>query len=229
MRVDIITCLPRLLESPCTHAVLKRAVSQGLLTLHIHDLRDYAIDKHKKVDDYAYGGEAGMVLIVEPVARCINKLKEHITYQEVIYMAPDGQQLNQQLANQLALQDNLLILCGHYKGVDERIRKHFITREISIGDYVLSGGELPAAVLLDAVVRLLPGVLSDATSALTDSFQDNLVAPPVYTRPASFQGMRVPDILLSGNLQAIQEWRYQEALKRTAQRRPTLYNQNQYH
>jgi len=223
MRVDILTCLPQLLTSPCSHSILKRAIDRGLLALHIHDLRDYTTDKHHKVDDYAYGGEAGMVLSVEPIARCIHKLKAQTSYQELIYMAPDGEQLTQQLANQLSLQENLLILCGHYKGVDERIRQHFITREISIGDYVLSGGELPAAVLLDAVVRLLPGVLSDETSALTDSFQDNLVAPPVYTRPADFQGMRVPPILLSGNAQAIQEWRHQEAMKRTAKRRPALY------
>lgn len=223
MRVDIITCLPQLLASPFTHFILKRAIGKGLLALHVHDLRDYTTDKHRKVDDYAYGGEAGMVLTVEPVARCINKLKEHTTYQEVIYMAPDGEQLTQQLANKLALQANLLILCGHYKGVDERIREYFITKEISIGDYVLSGGELAVSVLLDAVVRLLPGVLSDETSALTDSFQDGLVAPPVYTRPANFQGMHVPAVLLSGNARAIQEWRYQEAIKRTEKRRPALY------
>ena len=223
MRIDIITCLPQLLASPFAHSVLHRAINKGLLHLHVHDLRDYTTDKHRKVDDYAYGGEAGMVLKVEPIAQCINQIQEHTTYQEVIYMAPDGEKLTQRLANQLALRTNLLILCGHYKGVDERVREHFITREISIGDYVLSGGELPAAVLVDTVARLLPGVLSDETSALTDSFQDGLVAPPVYTRPANFQGMQVPAILLSGNAQAIQEWRHQEAINRTEQRRPALY------
>ena len=223
MRIDIITCLPQLLASPFAHSVLHRAINKGLLHLHVHDLRDYTTDKHRKVDDYAYGGEAGMVLKVEPIAQCINQLQEHTTYQEVIYMAPDGEKLTQRLANQLALRTNLLILCGHYKGVDERVREHFITREISIGDYVLSGGELPAAVLVDTVARLLPGVLSDETSALTDSFQDGLVAPPVYTRPANFQGMQVPAILLSGNAQAIQEWRHQKAINRTEQRRPALY------
>ncbi|MHB9147855.1 MAG: tRNA (guanosine(37)-N1)-methyltransferase TrmD [Candidatus Amoebophilus sp.] len=224
MRVDILTCLPKLLESPFAHSILKRAIDRNLLNLHIHDLRDYSLDKHKKVDDYAYGGAAGMVLTVPPIASCINQLKEKVAYQEIIYMAPDGELLTQQLANQLSMQENLLILCGHYKGVDERVRQHFVTRAISIGDYVLSGGELAAAVLVDAIVRLLPGVLSDETSALTDSFQDNLVAPPVYTRPYNFQGMCVPDILLSGNEKAIREWEYQTAIERTKQLRPELYN-----
>ena len=224
MRVDIITCLPQLLESPFAHSILKKAIERNLVKLFLHNLRDYATNKHKKIDDYAYGGGAGMVLGIEPIARCIQQLKAQTTYQEIIYMAPDGEQLTQQLANQLSLQGNLLILCGHYKGVDERVRQHFITREISIGDYVLSGGELAAAVLLDTVARLLPGVLSDETSALSDSFQDNLVAPPVYTRPADFQGMQVPDILLSGNAQAIQEWREQAALARTKKQRPALYS-----
>jgi tRNA (guanine37-N1)-methyltransferase len=223
MRVDIITCLPQLLESFFAHSILKRAIDRGLLELHIHNLRDYSTDKHRKVDDYAYGGEAGMVLSIEPIAKCIRQLQEKTTYQEMIYMAPDGEQLTQQMANQLSLQSNLMILCGHYKGVDERIRTHFITREISIGDYVLSGGEIPAAVLLDTVTRLLPGVLSDETSALTDSFQDSLVASPVYTRPADFEGLKVPDVLLSGNAHAIQAWKEQEALKRTERCRPTLY------
>ncbi|ACE05467.1 tRNA (guanine-N1)-methyltransferase [Candidatus Amoebophilus asiaticus 5a2] len=224
MRVDILTCLPKLLESPFAHSILKRAIDRNLLNLHIHDLRDYSLDKHKKVDDYAYGGAAGMVLAIPPIASCINQLKEKVAYQEIIYMAPDGELLTQQLANQLSMQENLLILCGHYKGVDERVRQHFVTRAISIGDYVLSGGELAAAVLVDAIVRLLPGVLSDETSALTDSFQDNLVAPPVYTRPYNFQGMCVPDILLSGNEKAIREWEYQTAIERTKQLRPELYN-----
>ncbi|MEM7055412.1 MAG: tRNA (guanosine(37)-N1)-methyltransferase TrmD [Bacteroidota bacterium] len=228
MRVDIITCLPQLLASPFSYSILKRAIDRGLIALYIHDLRDYSTDKHSKVDDYIYGGGAGMLLTVEPIVRCINKLREQTTYQEVIYMAPDGEQLTQKVANQLSLQKNLLILCGHYKGVDERVRQHFITREISVGDYVLSGGELAAAVLLDAVVRLLPGVLSDETSALTDSFQDDLIAPPAYTRPANFQGMRVPDVLLSGNAQAIQEWRYQESIKRTKERRPALYKKDKH-
>jgi tRNA (guanine37-N1)-methyltransferase len=223
MRIDIITCLPELLESPFSHSILKRAIDRGLLELHIHNLRDYSTDKHRKVDDYAYGGEAGMVLSIEPIAKCIRQLQEKTTYQEMIYMAPDGEQLTQQMANQLSLQSNLMILCGHYKGVDERIRTHFITREISIGDYVLSGGEIPAAVLLDTVTRLLPGVLSDETSALTDSFQDSLVASPVYTRPAEFEGLKVPDVLLSGNAHAIQAWKEQEALKRTERCRPALY------
>lgn len=223
MRIDILTCVPLLLESPFAHSILRRAIERDLLSLHIHDLRAYSIDKHKKVDDYAYGGAAGMVLSIGPIARAIAALQKAITYQEIIYMAPDGEPLTQQVANQLSMQDNLLILCGHYKGVDERVRQHLVTRSISIGDYVLSGGELAAAVLVDTVVRLIPGVLSDETSALTDSFQDNLVAPPVYTRPYDYAGMKVPDILLSGNSQAIQEWEYQAALERTQQRRPALY------
>lgn len=227
MRVDIITCLPKLLESPFSHSICKRAIERGKVGLHLHDLRDYTTDKHRRIDDYAYGGGAGMVMMVEPIARCINTLKEKHHYQEVIYMAPDGAPLTQKLANELATKENLLVLCGHYKGVDERVRTHFITREISIGDYVLSGGELAAAVLLDAIIRLLPGVLSDETSALTDSFQDNLIAPPAYTRPASFQGMQVPPILLSGNGPAIQQWRHQKALERTKARRPQLLGDDQ--
>jgi tRNA (guanine37-N1)-methyltransferase len=223
MRVDILTCLPKLLESPFAHSILRRAIDRHLLNLYIHDLRDYSLDKHKKVDDYAYGGAAGMVLSIPPIASCIGQLKEKVAYQEIIYMAPDGEPLTQQLANQLSMQENLLILCGHYKGIDERVRQHFVTRAISIGDYVLSGGELAAAVLVDAIVRLLPGVLSDETSALTDSFQDGLVAPPVYTRPYNFQGMCVPDILLSGNQKAIREWEYQAAIERTRKLRPELY------
>lgn len=223
MRIDILTCVPQLLESPFSHSILRRAIERELLNLHIHDLRDYSIDKHKKVDDYAYGGAAGMVMSIVPIARCIASLQEVVNYQEVIYMAPDGEPLTQRLANKLSLQDSLLILSGHYKGVDERVQENLITRSISIGDYVLSGGELAAAVLVDTVVRLIPGVLSDETSALTDSFQDNLVAPPVYTRPYEYEGMKVPDILLSGNAKAIQEWEYQAALERTKQRRPDLY------
>ena len=227
MRVDIITCLPKLLESPFSHSICKRAIERGKVARHLHDLRDYTTDKHRRIDDYAYGGGAGMVMMVAPIARCITTLKEKHHYQEVIYMAPDGPPFTQKLANELATKENLLVLCGHYKGVDERVRTHFITREISIGDYVLSGGELAAAVLLDAVIRLLPGVLSDETSALTDSFQDNLIAPPAYTRPASFQGMQVPPILLSGNGPAIQQWRHQKALERTKARRPQLLGDDQ--
>ncbi len=229
MRVDILTCLPQLLESPFAYSILKRAIDRGLLHLHIHNLHDYSLDKHRKVDDYAYGGAPGMVLTIEPIARCIRHLQQHTTYQEIIYMAPDGEPLTQQIANQLSLQSNLLILCGHYKGVDERVRQHLVTREISIGDYVLSGGELPAAVLLDTVARLLPGVLSDEMSALSDSFQDNLIAPPVYTRPANFEGLKVPDVLLSGDPRAIQAWQEQEALKRTERSRPHLYKQFNTH
>jgi tRNA (guanine37-N1)-methyltransferase len=223
MRVDIITCLPRILESPFAYSVVKRAVDRAKVTIHVHDLRDYATNKHRRVDDYVYGGEAGMLLMIEPIARCIDTLKAKVNYQEVIYMAPDGEQLTQRVANTLSLKDNLIVLCGHYKGVDERVREHLITREISIGDYVLSGGELAAAVLVDTIVRLLPGVLSDETSALTDSFQEDLVAPPAYTRPSHFQGMEVPAILLSGNAQAIQQWRYDQAVARTQKRRPALY------
>ncbi len=224
MRVDIITCLPQLLESPFSHSIIKRAVDRAKVSVHIHDLREYATGNHRKVDDYLYGGGAGMLLMIEPIARCINTLTTKVNYQEFIYMAPDGERLTQRVANELSLKDSLVILCGHYKGVDERVREHFITREISIGDYVLSGGELAAAVLVDTIVRLLPGVLSDETSALTDSFQEDLVAPPDYTRPAKFQGMEVPPVLLSGNAKAIQQWRYDKALERTKKRRPALYH-----
>lgn len=223
MRVDIITCLPRLLESPLAHSIVKRAIDRAKVAIHVHDLRDYATNKHRQVDDYVYGGGAGMLLMIEPIARCIDALKSKVNYQEVIYMAPDGERLTQRVANALSLKDNLIVLCGHYKGVDERVREHLITREISIGDYVLSGGELAAAVLVDAIVRLLPGVLSDETSALTDSFQEDLVAPPAYTRPARFRGMEVPAVLLSGNAQAIQQWRYDQAVASTQKRRPALY------
>lgn len=218
MRIDIITCWPQLLDSPFAHSIIKRAVTQGRVSLHIHNLRDYAINKHRQIDDYVYGGGAGMLLMIEPIVRCMNALKAKHTYQELIYMAPDGEPLNQKLANTLSLHSNLMILCGHYKGIDERVREHFITREISIGDYVLSGGELAAAVLVDAMVRLIPGVLSDGTSALTDSFQEGLVAPPMYTRPANFQGIEVPAILLSGNAQKIQAWRDKKSFARTHQR-----------
>lgn len=225
MRIDIVTCLPQLLESPFAHSIIRRAIERDVVALHIHNLRDYSTNKHKKVDDYPYGGQAGMVLCIEPLARCIEQLKGERTYQAVVYMTPDGEQLTQNLANQFSLHTNLMIICGHYKGIDERVREHFITRSISIGDYVLSGGELPAAVLVDALVRLLPGTLSDPTAALSDSFQDGLLAPPVYTRPYDFRGWKVPDILLSGNAQAIQHWSEQLALARTKQTRPDLYQQ----
>lgn len=222
MRIDIITILPKLLEGPFSDSILKRAQKKGLVEVVVHDLRPYSTDKHKKIDDYAYGGGAGMVMMIEPIAACIRDLKSARAYDEIIYMSPDGESFNQTMANELSLKKNLIILCGHYKGVDERVRENFITKEISIGDYVLSGGELAAAVVSDAVIRLLPGVLSDETSALTDSFQDGLVAPPVYTRPAEFEGMKVPDILLSGHNEKIEEWRFSQSVKRTKKRRPGL-------
>lgn len=222
MQIDIITCLPRLIESPLNDSILKRAQSKGLVRINIIDLRQYTSDKHKSVDDYAYGGGAGMVMMIEPIDRCISDLKARRDYDEVIYMSPDGEVFTQATANQLSLKNNLILLCGHYKGVDERVREHLITREISIGDYVLSGGELAAAVVTDAVVRLIPRVLSDETSALTDSFQDNLLAPPVYTRPAEYKGWRVPEVLLSGHEQKIEEWRHEQAINRTRLRRPDL-------
>ncbi|MDW7695166.1 tRNA (guanosine(37)-N1)-methyltransferase TrmD [Flammeovirgaceae bacterium SG7u.111] len=223
MRIDIITCLPKLLESPFNQSILHRAQQKGVVEVHIHDLREYSTMKHKQIDDYAFGAGAGMVMMIEPIDRCISKLKEERDYDEVIYMTPDGEQFEQKTANQLSLQKNLIILCGHYKGVDERVREHFITKEISIGDYVLSGGELAAAVVADAIIRLLPGVLSDETSALTDSFQDDLVAPPVYTRPAEYKGMAVPEIVRSGNDAKIEAWRLEESIKRTKKRRPELF------
>ena len=224
MHIDIITCLPRLIESPFADSILKRAQAKGLVEVNIVDLRLYATDKHKSVDDYAYGGGAGMVMMIEPIDRCLQELKSRRAYDDIIYMSPDGEQFNQSLANQLSLKQNLVLLCGHYKGVDERVRTHLITREISIGDYVLSGGELAAAVVADAVVRLLPGVLSDETSALSDSFQDDLIAPPVYTRPAEYKGWKVPDVLLSGHEKKIEDWRQEKAIERTRSRRPHLLN-----
>ncbi|GAA4398439.1 tRNA (guanosine(37)-N1)-methyltransferase TrmD [Nibrella viscosa] len=226
MRIDIITCLPKLLDSFFAHSILQRAQQGGYVEVVVHDLRDYSTDKHRRVDDYAFGGGAGMVMQIEPIARCIRALQAERTYDEVIYMTPDGERLTQKTANGLSMKQNLIVLCGHYKGVDERVREHFITREITIGDYVLSGGELPAAVLCDAIIRLLPGVLNDETSALTDSFQDNLLAPPVYTRPATFEGWSVPDVLLSGHEANIDEWRFQQALARTRERRPDLLGEN---
>jgi tRNA (guanine37-N1)-methyltransferase len=222
MRIDIISVLPELLESPFNHSILQRAKDRGLLEVNLFNLRDYGLGKHRQVDDYQYGGGAGLVMMCEPIVNCIEKLKEERNYDEVIYMTPDGERLNQKTVNGLSLQKNLLILCGHYKGIDERIREILITKEISIGDYVLSGGELAAAVLVDAVGRLLPGVLNDETSALYDSFQDNLLSPPVYTRPEDFRGHVVPEILLSGHEKKIQEWRFEKAVERTQQRRPDL-------
>jgi tRNA (guanine37-N1)-methyltransferase len=222
MHIDIITCLPRLIESPFADSILKRAQAKGLVSVNIIDLRDYSTDKHKSVDDYAYGGGAGMVMMIEPIDRCLQELKSRRTYDDIIYMSPDGQRFSQSIANQLSLKQNLVLLCGHYKGVDERVRQHLVTHEISIGDYVLSGGELAAAVVADAVIRLLPGVLSDETSALSDSFQDDLIAPPVYTRPAEYNGWQVPDVLLSGHEAKIEAWRHEKAIERTRERRPDL-------
>jgi len=224
MRIDIITLLPRLLDGPFSHSILKRAQEKGLAEVVVHDLREFSTSKQRQLDDYAYGGGAGMVMMIEPIDLCISKLKAERDYDEVIYMTPDGELLNQGMANGLSLKGNLIILCGHYKGVDERVREHLITREISIGDYVLSGGELAAAVVADSIIRLLPGVLSDETSALTDSFQDDLVAPPVYTRPAEYKGFVVPDVLLSGHQAKIEDWRHDQSVERTKQRRPGLLN-----
>lgn len=222
MRIDIITVLPELLQSPFGASILKRAIDKNLVEVHVHNLRDYGTNKYKQVDDYQYGGGAGMVLMIEPIYRCINALKAERDYDEIIYTSPDGKRFEQADANQLSLKKNIMILCGHYKGVDQRVREHLITSEYSIGDYVLSGGELAAAVISDAIIRLIPGVLNDETSALTDSFQDNLLAPPVYTRPADYLGWKVPDILLNGNTPAIDDWRHEQSVLRTQQRRPDL-------
>jgi tRNA (guanine37-N1)-methyltransferase len=225
MRFDIISCQPDLLDSPFSHSIVKRAQQKGLVEIHIHDLRKYAINKHGQIDDYAFGGGAGMVMMIEPIDKILTELKAERDYDAVIYMTPDGQTLNQQVVNQFSLMRNVIILCGHYKGVDERVRQHYVTHEISIGDYVLSGGELGAAVLADAIIRIIPGVLNDESSALTDSFQDGLLAPPVYTRPADYKGMTVPDILLSGDTPKIEQWRFEQAIERTKQRRPDLLNE----
>lgn len=222
MRIDIITVLPEVLESPLNCSIIKRARDKGLCTIAVHNLRDYTTNKHRKVDDYPFGGDAGMVIQIEPVDRCISALKAERHYDEVIFTAPDGEVLNQRTANSLSMLDNIIILCGHYKGIDYRIREHLITREISIGDYVLTGGELPAAIITDAVVRLLPGAIGDEQSALSDSFQDNLLEPPIYTRPAEYNGWTVPEILLSGHQARIDEWRHEQALERTRRLRPDL-------
>lgn len=222
MRIDILTILPRLLESPFSDSILKRAIEKKLVEAHVHDIRQWSTDKHGKVDDYAFGGGAGMVMQIEPIHRCIAHLQSERSYDEIIYMTPDGERLDQGIVNQLSMKGNIMILCGHYKGVDQRVRDHLITREISIGDYVLSGGELAAAVLSDAIIRLIPGVLNDETSALSDSFQDKLLAPPVYTRPSEYKGWSVPEVLLSGNFKRIEEWRHEQSLERTKERRPDL-------
>lgn len=222
MHIDIITVLPELLESPLSHSIMKRAQSKGLLTVALHNLRKWAVNEYGQVDDYQYGGGAGMVMMPEPLANAIDELSRERTFDEIIFLTPDGQTFNQKTANQLSLKENLLFICGHYKGIDQRIREQYVTKEISIGDYVLSGGELAAAVVVDAIGRLIPGVLNDETSALTDSFQDNLLAPPVYTRPAEWRGKKVPDILLSGHTAKIDEWRHDQAVQRTKEKRPDL-------
>lgn len=222
MRIDILTVIPEMLQSPLSCSILKRAQDKGLAEIVVHNLRDYSLDKHRKVDDYPFGGEAGMVMKIEPVDRCITALKQQRDYDEVIFTSPDGEQFSQPMANRLSMLDNIIILCGHYKGVDYRIREHLVTCEISIGDYVLTGGEIPAAVIVDAVVRLIPGAIGDEQSALSDSFQDNLLAPPVYTRPAEYNGWKVPDILLSGHEAKINEWKHEMSLQRTRALRPHL-------
>ncbi len=224
MRIDIITALPSLLQGPFSDSILKRAIDNGLAEVHLHDLRKYGQGKHRQIDDYQFGGGAGMVMMIEPIEAAINELKSQRTYDEIIYMTPDGEVFNQSMANGLSLKGNLIILCGHYKGIDERVRELLITKEISIGDYVLSGGELAAAVVTDAIIRLIPGVLNNETSALSDSFQDDLLAPPVYTRPAEYKGLKVPEILLGGNFGAIDKWRHEQAEKRTSERRPDIWN-----
>lgn len=222
MRIDIISAVPELLESPLNHSILKRAKEKKLVQLVVHNLRDYTDDKHRRVDDYAFGFGAGMVLQVEPVDNVVSKLKAERCYDEVIYTSPDGEQFTQKTANRYSLTENLIILCGHYKGIDQRIREHIITKEISIGDFVLTGGELPAAIMADAIVRIIPGVIGDETSALSDSFQDNLLAPPVYTRPANYKGWKVPDILLSGHQAKVEAWEHEQAMERTKSLRPDL-------
>jgi tRNA (guanine37-N1)-methyltransferase len=223
MRIDILTCLPELLHSPLQHSIMKRAQEKELVKIQVHQLRDYADGKHRQTDDYAFGGGAGMVMMPEPLYRCIEHLKQERTYDEIIYLSPDGNRLDQSMANRLSLKGNLMLICGHYKGIDQRIRDHLVSLEISIGDYVLSGGELAASVLTDAIVRLLPGVLNDETSALTDTFQDGLLAPPVYTRPAEFKGWFVPEVLLSGNEKSIEHWRMEQSLQKTKNLRPDLF------
>jgi len=225
MRIDIISIFPEMFTGPFSHSIVKRSIDKGLVEIHLHELREYSSDKHRNVDDYAFGGGAGMVMSIEPIAKCIEKLKEEREYDEIIFLTPDGELLKQGIANELSLKGNLLMLCGHYKGIDERVRELFITREISIGDYVLSGGELGAAVLVDSIVRLIPGVLGDETSALSDSFQNNLLSPPVYTRPRDYKGLQVPEILLSGHQANIDKWKLEQAIERTRLRRPDLLDE----
>ncbi|MCH7523553.1 MAG: tRNA (guanosine(37)-N1)-methyltransferase TrmD [Bacteroidetes bacterium] len=225
MRIDIITVLPELLKSPFEASILKRAIDANLVAIHFHNLRDYTSNKYKSIDDTQFGGGAGMIMMVEPIDKCISKLKTERNYDDIIYMTPDGETLNQSIANHISTKENIIILCGHYKGVDQRVRDQFITREISIGDYVLSGGELGAAVLCDAIIRLIPGVLGNETSALTDSFQDNLLAPPIYTKPRDYKGWKVPKVLFSGNFPEIEKWREEQAYKRTKERRPDLLDE----
>lgn len=226
MRIDIITVVPDILTSPFDVSILKRAIEKGLVEIHLHNLRDYVTDNYKQIDDYQFGGGAGMVMMIEPIDKCISGLRAQRDYDEVIYMTPDGERLNQKISNRISIMENIIILCGHYKGVDQRVRDHFITREISIGDYVLSGGELAAAVLSDSVIRLIPGVLGNETSALTDSFQDDLLAPPVYTRPADYNGWKVPEILTSGNFPKIESWREEQSYLRTKKLRPDLLGED---
>ena len=226
MRIDILTVVPELLDSPLSHSIVGRAIKKGLVEIHVHNIRKYGLGPHRQVDDYCYGGDAGMVMMVEPVFKMIEELKAERSYDEVIYMSPDGELLSQGIANELSLKENIILLCGHYKGIDHRIREHLVTREISIGDYVLSGGEIPAAVVADSIVRLIPGALTDETSALSDSFQDDLLSPPVYTRPAEYNGWKVPDVLLSGNPKLIREWQEEQALERTRELRPNLLSKN---
>ncbi len=227
MRIDILSAVPELLDSPFSHSIMKRAVKRGLLEVNVHALREYSSLKHNQIDDYQFGGGAGMVMMIEPILKCVERLTSEREYDEVIFLTPDGELYNQQIANQLSLKKNLILICGHYKGIDERIREHIVTREISIGDYVLSGGEIPAAVLVDSIGRLIPGVLNDETSALSDSFQDNLLSPPVYTRPADYNGWKVPEVLLSGHTANVENWRHEQALERTLQRRPELLKDKQ--
>ncbi len=227
MRIDILTLFPEMFNGPFSESIIKRAIENNFVEIHLHDIRDHSTDKHRRVDDYSYGGGAGMVMMVEPIALCIERLRSERTYDDVIFLTPDGDTYKQSIANQLSTKSNIILLCGHYKGVDERIREHYITREISIGDYVLSGGELPAAVLCDSIIRLIPGVLGDETSALSDSFQDELLSPPVYTRPADYKGWKVPDILLSGHEKNIYEWRHEKAVERTKKRRPDILDEDQ--
>lgn len=227
MRIDILSAVPELLSSPFSHSIMKRAADKGILEVYVHNIRDFSTLKHKQIDDYQFGGGAGMVMMIEPVLKCIEHLSSERKYDEIIFLTPDGELLNQSIANQLSLKENLILVCGHYKGIDERLREHVITREISIGNYVLSGGELPAAVLVDSIGRLIPGVLNDETSALSDSFQDDLLSPPVYTRPADYNGWKVPDVLLSGHAAKIEAWRHEKAIERTLQRRPELIKDKQ--